>query len=338
MCSIKNICIVGAGNVGVSCAVDLSIRTDCTITIFSSKAEALTTDFKLFDIDSGKTFIGKNIKVTSDYKTAFEDANFIIVTVPAFVTETIMKIISDYNPKLILFTPGYGNKEKWCEELIKKGCIISGFDRSPYICRLQNNNIVNASKKKNIRVGCINTDSCKSIAEYYSNIFGFKCEPLPNYMTVVLTPSNPILHTARLYSMFKDANLKTQFPRMIKFYAEWTDDSSKIMLEMDNELQKLCRKIEQKDGIDLSKVIPLSIHYESPDVSSMTNKIRSITSFKKIDSPMIAEKNYYLIDFESRYFKEDFDFGLAIIQSYARNYNVNTPYIDMVMEWYKKIK
>ena len=337
MYNIKNICIIGAGNVGVACAVELSVRNECKVKILSSKADKINLPLKMLDTDTGKTIEGNNISITSDYKSALSESDLVIITVPSFATESVMKQVSEYNPKLVLFTPGYGNKEKWCSELIRKGCIISGFDRSPYICRLQSFNFVNASKKNRIRLGCINSDDCKTVADLYSEIFGFECVPLPNYMTVALTPSNPILHTARLYSMFKDSDFNTHFPRMIKFYAEWTDESSEVMLAMDKELQSLCRIIEKQEKIDLTQVIPLSIHYESPDVQSMTNKIRSIKSFKNINSPMIQNGDYYLIDKDSRYFKEDFEFGLAILQNYARKYFVETPYMDIVMEWYQKI-
>lgn len=338
MFNINRICIIGAGNVGIACGVELSKRTTCKVILLTSKADKIELPLKMLDTDTGKIIEGMNISITSDYRTALTESDLVIVTVPSFATESVMNKVSKFSPKLILFTPGYGNKEQWCSALISKGCVISGFDRSPYICRLQNLNFVNASKKNRIRVGCINSDDCKGIADLYSEMFGFECAPLPNYMTVALTPSNPLLHTARLYSLFKDSNFFTTFPRMIKFYAEWTDESSKVMLSMDEELQKLCRKIEKQDGIDLSQVVPLKLHYESPDVPSMTKKIRSIQSFKNIDSPMIKKGDFYLIDKESRYFKEDFEFGLAILQNYARKYSVETPCMDIVMEWYINLK
>ena len=53
---------------------------------------------------------------------------------------------------------------------------------------------------------------------------------------------------------------------------------------------------------------------------------------------MIKKGDFYIIDKESRYFKEDFEFGLAILQNYARKYSVETPCMDIVMEWYINLK
>ena len=70
MCGIKNICIVGGGNVGVSCAVDLSVKTDCSVTLLTSKTDRVISPLKMLDLDSGELFEGKNIAITSDYKEA----------------------------------------------------------------------------------------------------------------------------------------------------------------------------------------------------------------------------------------------------------------------------
>ena len=41
----------------------------------------------------------------------------------------------------------------------------------------------------------------------------------------------------------------------------------------------------------------------------------------------------FVPDFESRYFTEDFPYGLRIIQQQARKHQTPTPVIDRVMEW-----
>ena len=45
----------------------------------------------------------------------------------------------------------------------------------------------------------------------------------------------------------------------------------------------------------------------------------------------------YVPDFQSRYFTEDFPYGLRIIQDLARKHQVNTPTIDQVLAWGLKI-
>ena len=45
------------------------------------------------------------------------------------------------------------------------------------------------------------TGECCKIIE---NIIGIKTTPLPNYLNITLTPSNPILHTTRLRNLYGD--------------------------------------------------------------------------------------------------------------------------------------
>lgn len=49
---------------------------------------------------------------------------------------------------------------------------------------------------------------------------------------------------AILWTIFKGVSKETSFPRMIKFYGEWNDESSEMLLAMDSELRLICRQFE----------------------------------------------------------------------------------------------
>lgn len=332
MLNVNNICVVGGGNLGVALAVDISQRKN--VTLLTSKAIEKQSVLEKIDTDTNKTEYGKNVKVTADFKEAYKDAEMIVVTLPSFCIPKFAEEISGFNPKIILFIPGFGGKEFYMQNIKNKGCIISGFDRSLYICRLETPVKVKASKKKSIRLACLGSENVEKISEEVGKIMAVNCEPLKNYLTVTFTPSNPILHTARLYSMFREADFTTKFPRMIKFYAEWTNESSDLLLNMDNELHKICNAITD---FDLSGVIPLSIYYESDTVEKMTKKITTIKSWHEMNSPMVEIDGSFYIDSKSRYFKEDFPYGLFILLEFARIYAVDVPCMTKVYQWYRAI-
>lgn len=162
-------------------------------------------------------------------------------------------------------------------------------------------------------------------------LFDMPCTLLPNYLNVTLTPSNPILHTARLYAMFRDYKKGMTYPKNYLFYEEWTDDSSEMLLNMDQELQRLCETMP----LDLSCVVSLRKYYESPTIEKMTNKIKSITAFKGLTSPMIEKSDGWVPDFQSRYFTADFCYGLKIIKDLGNLYDVKMPNINLVWKWYE---
>lgn len=329
---ISNVCVVGGGNTGVALAVDISQRKN--VTLLTSKADCMQRVLEKFDTDTNEIQYGKNIKITANFKEAYKNADMIVVTLPSFCIQKFAEEVSGFNPKIILFIPGFGGKEFYMQEMKNKGCIISGFDRSLYICRLETTVKVKASKKKSIRLACLGSENVKKLSEEIGKIMDVPCKPLKNYLTVTFTPSNPILHTARLYSMFKDADFSTKFPRMIKFYAEWTNESSDLLLNMDNELHKICNAITD---FDLSGVIPLSIYYESDTVEKMSKKITTIKSWHEMNSPMVEIDGSFYIDSKSRYFKEDFPYGLFILLEFARIYAVDVPYMTKVYQWYRAI-
>lgn len=332
--SVGKICVVGAGNVGIALAVDVSVKSGREVILLTKKNGLESEEFVKIDSDTGRTCRSNKISVTSEYNIGIEGANLVFITLPSFMAEACMKEISMYSPKILVFVPGYGGKEFYCKQLIEKGCLVAGFDRSPYVARLSSRHEVVASTKKSVRLGCMTRRHTGELCGLLSDMVDFECHPLDNYLTVALTPSNPILHTARLYSIFKDAAADARLSGMIKFYGEWSDESSRILLDMDAELQSICRCFK---NIDLSGVIPLSVHYESDSVEALTQKIRSIKSWHNLDSPVKRMDGHYFIDLESRYFQEDFSFGLSILKAYAQIVGVATPTMDKVLCWYQRL-
>lgn len=113
------------------------------------------------------------------------------------------------------------------------------------------------------------------------------------------------------------------------FYEEWDDRAASLYIGMDCEFQDLLAALPVKRGC-----IPTVLdYYESADASSLAAKLRSITAFKGIPSPMKQVPGGYVPDFSSRYFTEDFPYGLAIVHRLARQNGVRTPMIDSVYEW-----
>ena len=70
----------------------------------------------------------------------------------------------------------------------------------------------------------------------------------------------------------------------------------------------------------------------------MTAKLRSIKSLSTILSPMKHIAGGWVPDFESRYFTEDFPFGLTILKTFCLAYGVETPFMDIVLGWYDGLK
>ena len=96
----------------------------------------------------------------------------------------------------------------------------------------------------------------------------------------------------------------------------------------------MLKRIGVKDG-----AIPSVLqYYESHDAESLTKKISSIPAFRGIASPMKADKfGKYVPDFTSRYFTEDFPYGMRFIVEVAEKNQVEVPIIQHVYKWGMKM-
>lgn len=129
--------------------------------------------------------------------------------------------------------------------------------------------------------------------------------------------------------MFK--NFKTPLKENPLFYATWNDEASEILFALDEEVQRICKSLPE---FDLAAVLSLKKYYESSTPQALTKKLCNISSLSKIYSPMIQNESGWYPDFNNRYFKCDFGYGLDIFLQFAEILNLNVPNMKQIMQWY----
>lgn len=329
-----NITIVGAGNVGTQLAVH-SAEAGNRVTVYSSKPEKIDKNIKIINESNETIHEGCIYCATNDPKIAFEGADLVFITMPATLMKKNASIIKPYVHvgMKICIVPGTGGGECAFKECIDKGAVVFGVQRVPSVARLvKYGSIVRAvGYRDKMYVASIPQKEAKSCSELIESIIGIKTVPLPNYLNITLTPSNPILHTTRLRCLYSDWHEGTVYKSVPLFYEDWDNKTSELLFKCDDEVQKLCKKLNM---FDLSYVKSLRIHYESPTPEKLTKKIRSITGFKGLTSPAKEVKGGYIPDFDSRYFTADFSYGLAILMQIAELVDVNVPNMKETLEWY----
>lgn len=329
------ITIIGGGNIGTIMAAEAACKGH-QVTIYTSNPECWQKEISVYDSDNKLLFIGNILLVTASMECAVKQADYIWITVPAFLFGNIAEKMLPYvhEGQRIGFVPGSGGAEFAFRKLMEKGCIIFGLQRVHSIARLKDYGkaVYQLGRKSVLQIGAIPSWETVDICNTMENIFDIHCVALDNYLSVTLTPSNPILHTTRLYSMFESYKPGDIYPRNFLFYEEWTDHASEALIACDKELQILCKVIP----LELGAVMSLCDYYESQTVEAMTKKIRGIRAFQGLTSPMKQLDGGWVPDWESRYFTADFPFGIKIIKDFAKIFNVQTPSINNVWNWYEK--
>lgn len=331
-----NIAIIGGGNIGTQFACVCAAK-GYSVNVYSSKPELYDGTLEIID-ENNEITTGKLNIITSDIGKAVDDCRILIVTHPAFLLKKVADDLLPYIKEdiVILVLPGTGGAEFSFSECIKKGATLAGLQRVPSVARIEQygKRVRCEGLRPELYLASIPSGKADDLSEFISSLWCIPCKALPNYLSVTLTPSNPILHTSRLRTLFADYKEGKVYDRNPLFYGEWSDDSSKLLIACDQELQDM---IKLMDKMDLSAVKSLKIHYESDTIEAMTKKLSSIKSLHNLGSPMIKVSGGFIPDFKSRYFTADFPYGLAIIEELAALLGFSAPNIKDTMDWYRKV-
>lgn len=305
------------------------------VTIFTSRKDEFSKTLQIINKHGSIIHKGDILLATDDYVQAFTDADLIFVTLPSFCMKNFANKIEGLvkpNAKIALI-PGGGGGECAFKNCIEKGCTVFGLQRVPSVARLikYGETVRAVGYRDKLFAAAIPNNQTEECCCLLANILDMVCLPLPNYLNVALTPSNPILHTTRLRVLFKDYNKDVPYTRIPYFYEDWDNESSELLLRCDAEVQEICQALKE---FDVSYVKSLKEHYESSTPDSLTAKIRGIEGFKGIQTPMIKVVGGWQPDFNSRYFTADFSYGLKMLLDVARLLGICAPNMQETLDWY----
>lgn len=327
------ISVFGAGNLGLACCAKLS--RNHRVTLYTQRPHHQREEIRFED--EGAPAETAAFSVTDSLEEAC-NAELILCTYPAFLRQQFVADITPFiKPGTLLgFVPGYGGIEYFCQDLIRHGVTVFGFQRVPYVCRSNWNERFAQilSAKAELFVAALPKTETASVAALVQSLFSIPTQGLKEFLAVTLVPSNPLLHTSGAYGIFKDYQPGNTYPEQLMFYEQWNDDTSRFLLAYDDELQTICQALAP---LDLSEVVSLRTYYESPTPEAMTQKLKSIKAFEVVKAPMRpTEDGAFVPNWDDRMFTEDYPFGVAIIKDIATLAGVPTPTVDTLLDFYRR--
>jgi phosphorylcholine metabolism protein LicD len=328
----KKVCICGGGNLGHVVAGFLSAHGDCEVTLLTRHPERWQKQLEITTPEGG-LLKGQINNFSSDPNKVVSHADIILLCLPGFSIRDVLRQIA---PAL---TPGTAVGSIVCStgfffeafKALPAKTPLFGFQRVPFISRLTDygHKADLLGYKPNLSIAIEQTNDKETLRAEIEHLFRVPVQLLSSYYEVSLTNSNPLLHPARLYSLWKDWHEGVVYPNESLFYEQWTVEASNYLIQMDEEFQRLLDVLPVTKG----SIPTILDYYESTDAASLTQKLHSIQAFKGIKSPMKKVDGGYVPDFGSRYFTEDFPYGLQIVQQQARQHGVSTPIIDKILRW-----
>ncbi len=325
------ITICGGGSLGHVCAGVFSSHKGVEVSILTARPEKWGSEIVVTDLN-GKEFVAEIKAATSRPEEVVPSADMVFICQPGFlIGDTLAQIRPWLNEKCvvgsIVSSTGFFFQ---AHDILPANVKLFGFQRTPFIARVgeYGRSARLLGYKREVAIATENIGDKEEFRQLVEKLFITPTILCGSHYEVSLTNSNPILHTGRLYSMWSDWSGEV-YDHNILFYKEWTDEASQLLIDMDAEFMTLLETLPVAKGA----IPPLLEYYESTDAASLTRKISSIAAFQSIESPMKRVEEGWIPDFESRYFTEDFPFGLQYIKNIAEQNNVPTPTIDKVLAW-----
>ena len=326
------LCICGGGGLGHTIAGIVGENQQYEVNILTGKPQQWKKEIQVLDCNN-KTIKATLHKISSDPQDVIPQSDVVLFCLPGFMMEeTLTKIkpylTSSHRVGTVVSSTGFFLQ---AFKILPSNVGLFGFLRVPFIARVNEygKSAFLLGYKNKLQLATKNINQETEFLTLLASAFQTPIEKYRNFWEVTLSNSNPILHPARLYSLFKDYDRKQTYTKHFLFYEEWDDESSDLLIQCDNEFQQIVEKLPIRNHI----IPPILEYYESFDPPSLTRKIRSIKAFKGLKAPMIQKDNTFIPDFNNRYFTEDFPYGLVILKSIAENVGVATPTIDKILLW-----
>ncbi len=331
-----SICICGGGSLGHVVAGFLAAtQPSLSVNILTGRPHQWG---KALDIHTpeGSMLQGSLHVVSADAAEVIPQADVVLLCLPGFAIRPELERIAPWLKQNcyvggIFCSTGFFFE---AQEVLPAHVHLWGFQRVPFIARTReyghSANLLGYKDCLKIAVERAKEAEKEDFRQWVEHCFGKPTELLGNYLEASLTNSNPLLHTSRLYTMFSRWQPGVTYPRMIKFYEEWTVEAAQLYIEMDKELFQLLKVLP----VSSSFLTPALEYYESTDAPSLCRKISSIAGFQGITSPMTElASGQWVPDFQSRYFTEDFGLSLRYIWQLCREHGIDAPYINKVYAW-----
>lgn len=325
-----NICICGGGNLGHVCAGFLANRGH-QVSILTTKPSRWGKSLEIVAPDD--TFVGELAAVTSEPAEVIPQVEMVLICLPGFAIHDELEKIKLHISKDTIVGTIVSSTGFFFEafKVLPSDIALFGFQRVPFISRTIEYGHLAELKgyKETLSVAIEQTESKEPIRQQLERLFEKPVTLLDSHYEVSLSNSNPLLHPSRLYTMWKDWQPGITYPRNPQFYAEWTLEASTLLIQMDEEFQNLLKIL----GLKPNCIPTVLDYYESTDAESLTHKLQAIKAFQGIYSPMKEVSGGFIPDFTSRYFTEDFPYGMHFIIETAQNQGVEIPTIEEVYRW-----
>jgi hypothetical protein len=276
---------------------------------------------------------GRLAFASSDPGEVIPGAELVILCVPSCARDAVLGAIAPFVAPTawVGSFPGFGGFDWQAREALGADAQVFGLQRVPYVRRTisYGEAVWISGIRPRLVLSALPAVHAPELAGLIEQLTSIPTDPLPNYLPVTLSASNPIFHPARIFGAFGRLGNGAELSERRLFYEEWDDTASELFLELDDELQSICARIP----VDMSGAQPIRLHYGIADAPELTRRIRRLHPLRDRYLPLRPTRTGYILDLQAYYFTEDIPYGLLVVKGVAQIAGVATPRIDAVLRW-----
>ncbi|TCV66004.1 NAD/NADP octopine/nopaline dehydrogenase family protein [Pseudomonas fluorescens] len=357
--NVLKVAICGGGRTGHLNAVLFKQLPDVQVSLLTSNQDIVDLHARQTPMQAlmpdGSTLSARPDRVTTEAKVAVEDADIVIITVPAHTRPQVLQDIAPYlsttKPVYVGAIPGFCGFDWLAQATLadKPNLVIWGMKDVPHTAfdLKPGRSVKMGGGKSQLYVATHAREtqaSRQQLQQMLSRLYGPCVTLLDHFLEITLTPGNPIMHSSVIYGLIGPYGQwhRKIFPQRLCWWTECPELGAYFLERMDEESQNLCAVISQRMGVDLSSVKSLKQEIveaygeQIRDRSSMLSILRTNRAYNDILAPMVpADGNRpgYVIERQSRAFNEDVAYGLVLLVEMAKRFELKVPYIEEVLQW-----
>lgn len=299
---------------------------------------------------------GKINKVSNKGGDVIPGSSTIIICSPSHVASDILEEIKDHLDYGVKIGCIYGGGSFDLQAFQVLGSLIDnlditifGFQFVPFLCKATKygEEAEIYGPKNYLCVTSYPISKVDSVCNQMALFYATPVVPIPNFLTLTLTPSNQIIHPGRVYGYFHDWDGKSSYDpkKMPKLYGDLDDNSAEQIQLLDNEIQDIKRAITEKyPQVDLSLVVPIkeriSNNYADSisDFSTLKSVFNTNDGYAKNVFPMVPSEDGtgVVLNTECRFFTEDIPFGLCVLLNMGDMLDLPMTQTRKIIKWHQK--
>jgi NAD/NADP octopine/nopaline dehydrogenase, alpha-helical domain len=297
------------------------------------------------DTPAGKVQ-GRPTAVYRDPGAAVEGSQLILMALPAFAHEPILKQIAAHvSPGAwVGALPARGGFDLCVRDVFKdrlSDISIFGFQTLPWACRIQEfgKRVTILGAKAQVDLTAWPSEMAPIISARLQKLLNISINPIASFLSLALADTGQLIHPGIMYGLFHNWNGEPYHTPPL-FYQGVDADIAGILQLMSNEIQSLRATLEAiYPCLDLSAVRPLadwlqrSYQANIGDSRTLQSSFATNSGYAGLLAPVQNTANGFIPNFQARYLSEDVPYNLLATRGIAELARVSTPVIDKVLSW-----